>query len=784
MARLIVLLACTILCIVHAEWTEIWFDACDSQGDWTCVLGNNCDINCGCEFARLETKSDDSQCAATGMTGTCHRLKKDSWIERSTDISQYAANSLRLNFYVAGQGLNSLDNCAAYTSYNGGNDWDEIWKSGSNNPQWVTADIPSSEGESNIIVALEVQAGTSEYCHFDQVTLSYLEPTPSPTPDPTNETPAPTPSPTPSPTDPTRGPTSAPTPAPTPSPTPSPTPNPTPKPTTNEPTPGPTTLNPTRSPTSNPTKKPTPNPTKKPTLNPTKRPTANPTKKPTSSPTKNPTRKPTKSPSPAPTDYPTFNPTPRPTHPAISTCGDIVSGEFHGEMVEFLVTMPFKGDLTFDAGASTFVVTNIEAFTKLGIPQGEDVDGDETIELVNVPQGNYKFKLYGEGTSSGTFSAQIRCGSRGPTPNPVQGSTPTPKPTIKPTLKPTTPNPTARPTANPSHPASAPTTTTTTTTTKAPTGNPSRKPTTASPTQPGALPCGVATVGVYYGGGDLLIFESTILFQGRITFDASASNFAVTSVQVQTKLGTTIGTDNDGDGILTVDLPAGDYTFVMVGGSNGIYHVKMECVASKEPTRSPAKGPTLHPSEHPTVRPSSGPTNQPSDVPTSSPTQPPTPADTLVCGDTDTGSYDGATLTFNVYIPYSGTLTFDASNSNFNIQTMEATSHGSDDDHDAVITLEGVSSAMYEFVINAGTAEANDVYDVRVTCSSESPTQDPSTAPIATTSASPTTTTTITVAPTPSLEITDSKSTSEESGDDDDDDDDDDQGSDSDPSTS
>eukprot|EP01083_Nonionella_stella_P146473 460753_1 len=149
MARLFLLLACAIICVVHTEWTEIWFDACDSQGDWTCLLGSNCDSNCGCEFGRLETNADDAQCADTGMIGTCHRLKKTSWIERSTDISQYGANSLRLNFYVAGQGLDSRDDCVAYTSYNGGTDWDEIWKSGSNNPQWVTADIPSSEGESN-----------------------------------------------------------------------------------------------------------------------------------------------------------------------------------------------------------------------------------------------------------------------------------------------------------------------------------------------------------------------------------------------------------------------------------------------------------------------------------------------------------------------------------------------------------------------------------------------------------------------------------------------------------
>eukprot|EP01083_Nonionella_stella_P205309 747762_1 len=144
----------------------------------------------------------------------------------------------------------------------------------------------------------------------------------------------------------------------------------------------------------------TPEPTPKPTPKPT-------TPNPTSKPTPNPTPKPT----PNPTPKPTQNPTPRPTDPGTSTCGDTVLGPYHGTPVTLTVQIPFKGDLEFNAATSNFVVTDIEAFSKLDVPLGTDTDNDGVVTLYGVPAGQYKFIINGEGTTSGQFEVQTRCTS-------------------------------------------------------------------------------------------------------------------------------------------------------------------------------------------------------------------------------------------------------------------------------------------------------------------------------------------------------------------------------------
>eukprot|EP01083_Nonionella_stella_P287112 977272_1 len=131
-----------------------------------------------------------------------------------------------------------------------------------------------------------------------------------------------------------------------------------------------------------------PNPTKKPTPNPTKRPTP----QPTPNPTKRPTPKPTLNPSKRPTPTPTKTPTPKPTNPVgTSTCGDFVTGVYNGVLVTFTVYLPYDGDLRFNAGQSTFVVTDIEAFTSLNIPLATDTDNDEQVTIYDQPKGDYKF---------------------------------------------------------------------------------------------------------------------------------------------------------------------------------------------------------------------------------------------------------------------------------------------------------------------------------------------------------------------------------------------------------
>eukprot|EP01083_Nonionella_stella_P098013 275538_1 len=141
---------------------------------------------------------------------------------------------------------------------------------------------------------------------------------------------------------------------------------------------------------------------------------------------------------PRPTPKPTPKPTPRPTDPGTSTCGDILQGSYHGTPVTFTIQMPFVGDLEFSAAGSNFRVTDIEAFTKLNVPLGTDVDKDEVVTIHAVPEGQYKFIIHGEGTQSGTFQITSRCTSADPTRFPtVKPTIPTPKPTPIPTKRPT-----------------------------------------------------------------------------------------------------------------------------------------------------------------------------------------------------------------------------------------------------------------------------------------------------------------------------------------------------------
>eukprot|EP01083_Nonionella_stella_P001272 3703_1 len=121
-------------------------------------------------------------------------------------------------------------------------------------------------------------------------------------------------------------------------------------------------------------------------------------------------------PTPKPTPQPTPDPTSRPTDPNQSTCGDNVSGSYHGVPVTFIVTIPFEGDLTFNAASSSFVVTDIEAFTKLNMILATDIDNDESLTLFGTPAGDYKFIINGDGTQSGIFEARITCASAKPTP--------------------------------------------------------------------------------------------------------------------------------------------------------------------------------------------------------------------------------------------------------------------------------------------------------------------------------------------------------------------------------
>eukprot|EP01083_Nonionella_stella_P114280 337713_1 len=150
-----------------------------------------------------------------------------------------------------------------------------------------------------------------------------------------------------------------------------------------------------------------------------------------------------------------------------------------------------------------------------------------------------------------------------PTPNPTQNptkrpspnptATPTPNPTKQPSTNPTvrsTPNPTKRPSTNPtSNPTKSPTVKPTSNPTKSPSAQPTGAPT-SKPTQPGALPCGEDDIGMYSKND--LIFETTMPFTGRLTFDASGCDFPITSLTAFTKLDSLLSTYDDHDGVLSL----------------------------------------------------------------------------------------------------------------------------------------------------------------------------------------------------------------------------------------
>eukprot|EP01084_Bolivina_argentea_P042902 79081_1 len=183
-----------------------------------------------------------------------------------------------------------------------------------------------------------------------------------------------------------------------------------------------------------------------------------------------------------PTANPIATTTPRPTDPVGTwTCGDTTSGAYHGQPVTFVVNLPYDGSLQFNAAGSSFVVTDIEAFTNLNVALATDADNDEEVTLYDKPAGDYKFIINGEGTSSGTFKATIACFSADPTAHPL-----TPAPTQSPVTPPPTPKPsTDAPTPRPSsHPTTSHTHSTTKNPTKIPTDEPVHHPITQSPIAP------------------------------------------------------------------------------------------------------------------------------------------------------------------------------------------------------------------------------------------------------------------------------------------------------------
>eukprot|EP01083_Nonionella_stella_P061413 160043_1 len=302
----------------------------------------------------------------------------------------------------------------------------------------------------------------------------------------------------------------------------------------------------------------------------------------------------------SPTNALTSPPTGMPTLPisleSELQCGDQRSGYYNGHPLTFTIQMPYVGSIVFDARASDIEITHIEAFSILNVPLGTDVDGDEIVDLYNVPIGHYKFIVAGDTQSVFLmYDVRIYCIS----------SNPTSYPTIPPTTKPTS----------------------------VPSLQPTEKPTTPLPTYPAELICGSQQVGEY--NGESLTFLVRVSYEGNVIFDASASSFNIAYIEAFTKLNIPLGTDVDSDGILALNnVPVGDYKFLVDGGiqKSAIYHVRVECESdhpteqqtSLHPIISPTSNPTLHPTTIPTIFPTLSPTIFPTIIPTNHPTPSPT----------------------------------------------------------------------------------------------------------------------------------------------------------------
>eukprot|EP01083_Nonionella_stella_P228756 810433_1 len=197
------------------------------------------------------------------------------------------------------------------------------------------------------------------------------------------------------------------------------------------------------------------------------------------------------------------------------------------------------------------------------------------------------------------------------------------------------------------------------------------------------------------------------------------------------------------DGWDEVNLNA-QFTLPMDNGANAIFACLDSTLApthnpspapSSHPTHSPSRLPSPSPTEIPTRNPTPAPTQAPTDHPTKHPTtRAPTPPGTMVCGEMDVGEYNGEVITFMVSHTARGDITFDASQSQFTILNMEATTElntvllDTDEDNDGIIVIEDTPAGNYKFSVFGGT-DTGMVYWVMTTCTSYDPTNAPTSSP-------------------------------------------------------
>eukprot|EP01083_Nonionella_stella_P308094 1085603_1 len=279
-------------------------------------------------------------------------------------------------------------------------------------------------------------------------------------------------------------------------------------------------------------------------------------------------------------------------------------------------------------------------------------------------------------------------------------STPTTHPTPNPTNRPT-PNPTRRPTANP---FKRPTNEPTVSPTRKPTSNPTRRPT-SNPTR-----------------------RPTLNPTRRPTLNPTRKptpNPTVNPTPKPTDKPTPLPTKRPNQDPTVSPTPKPTYNPTKRPSPN----------PTGRPTNDPSNVPSTDPSVSPTRPPSTrNPTTRPTNNPSKSPTTPsPTPPGAFLCGETVVGEYNGQALDFTVLMTSAGDITFDMSYSTFTITIMEAfnsdnTLLQTDWDGNQIIDLTAMPKGWYKFKIY-GNQETGLTYDIRTTCTTDSPTPAPTNLP-------------------------------------------------------
>eukprot|EP01083_Nonionella_stella_P192181 710663_1 len=170
--------------------------------------------------------------------------------------------------------------------------------------------------------------------------------------------------------------------------------------------------NPSNIPSLYPTLLPSINPSITPTQYPSVFPTYNPSIEPTYIPTLYPTNEPTLLPTLYPTSRPTIQPTNNPTDwiPMYLTCGNEITGAYDNKIIYFQISLPYNGNLIFDASDSDFKMKALTAFEKDNINGGFVISTNKNIlRINNLTIGDYFFSIEGRKDNYGIFNVIITC---------------------------------------------------------------------------------------------------------------------------------------------------------------------------------------------------------------------------------------------------------------------------------------------------------------------------------------------------------------------------------------